>query len=72
MQKSTHTNSRAACCGRTAAGALIVGHSNTVPEIVAALSRASKVPPIGEEEFDTVYVVTVPTIGRVSVLRLKY
>ena len=52
--------------------ALIVGHSNTVPEIVAALSRASKVPPIGEEEFDTVYVVTVPTIGRVSVLRFKY
>jgi len=52
--------------------ALIVGHSNTVPEIVAALSRVSKVPPIGEEEFDTVYVVTVPTIGRVSVLRFKY
>ena len=52
--------------------ALIVGHSNTVPEIVAALSRAQNVPPIGEEEFDTVYVVTVPTIGRVSVLRLKY
>ena len=52
--------------------ALIVGHSNTVPEIVAALARVEKVPPIGEEEFDTVYVVTVPTIGKVSVLRLKY
>jgi broad specificity phosphatase PhoE len=52
--------------------ALIVGHSNTVPEIVAALSRVENVPPIGEEEFDTLYVVTVPTIGKVSVLRLKY
>jgi len=52
--------------------ALIVGHSNTVPEIVAALSRIENVPPIGEEEFDTLYVVTVPTIGKVSVLRLKY
>jgi len=52
--------------------ALIVGHSNTVPEIVAAMSGAENVPPIGEEEFDTVYVVTVPTIGKVSVLRLKY
>jgi broad specificity phosphatase PhoE len=52
--------------------ALVVGHSNTVPEIVAALARVNDVPPIGEEEFDTIYVVTVPTIGRVSVLRLKY
>jgi phosphohistidine phosphatase SixA len=52
--------------------ALIVGHSNTVPEIVAALARAEKVPPMGDEEFDTLYVVTVPTIGKASVLRLKY
>jgi len=52
--------------------ALIVGHSNTVPEIVAALARVQTVPPIAEEEFDTLYVVTVPTIGKVSVLRMKY
>ena len=52
--------------------ALIIGHSNTVPEIVAALSGSKGVPPIGEEEFDTMYVVTVPTIGKASVLRLKY
>jgi len=52
--------------------ALVVGHSNTVPEIVSALARISDVPPIGEEEYDTLYVVTVPTIGKVSVLRLKY
>ncbi|MEJ0084242.1 MAG: phosphoglycerate mutase family protein [Pseudomonadota bacterium] len=52
--------------------ALVIGHSNTVPEIVAALSGADNVPPIGEEEFDTLYVVTVPTIGKASVLRMKY
>ncbi|HLA72750.1 MAG TPA: phosphoglycerate mutase family protein [Steroidobacteraceae bacterium] len=52
--------------------ALVIGHSNTVPEIVAALAHAGKVPPIGEEEFDTLYVVTVPTIGKASVLRMKY
>jgi len=52
--------------------ALIVGHSNTVPEIVRALSGADNVPPIGEEEFDTLYVVAVPTIGKASVLRMKY
>jgi|SRR5690349_5262847 broad specificity phosphatase PhoE len=52
--------------------ALVVGHSNTVPQLVAELAHADKVPPIGEEEFDTLYVVTVPTIGRPSVLRMKY
>jgi phosphohistidine phosphatase SixA len=52
--------------------ALVVGHSNTVPEIVAALAKQDDVPPIGEEEFDTLYIVTVPTIGQASVLRVKY
>ena len=52
--------------------ALVVGHSNTVPEIVAALSSRDDVPPIAEDDFDTLYVVTVPTIGRASVLRMKY
>lgn len=51
--------------------ALVVGHSNTVPQIVAALA-GEETPPMGDEEFDTLYVVTVPTIGRASVLRLKY
>jgi broad specificity phosphatase PhoE len=52
--------------------ALIVGHSNTIPEIVAALTNQNNVPPMGDDEFDTLYVVTVPTIGKASVLRLKY
>ena len=52
--------------------AIVVGHSNTVPQIVAELTDTDAVPAIGDEEFDTMYVVTVPTIGRASVLRLKY
>ena len=51
---------------------LVVGHSNTVPEIVKALTGDEAVPPIGEEEYDTMYVVTVPSIGKASVLRIKY
>ena len=42
---------------------LVVGHSNTVPEIVRRLSRDGRVPPMGEDEYDTIYVVTVPTLG---------
>jgi broad specificity phosphatase PhoE len=52
--------------------ALVVGHSNTVPRLVQELSDADQVPAIGEDEFDTLYVVTVPTIGKASVLRMKY
>jgi len=52
--------------------AIVIGHSNTVPQLVKELSDASEVPAIGEEEFDTLYVVTVPTIGKASVLRMKY
>jgi broad specificity phosphatase PhoE len=52
--------------------ALVVGHGNTVPPLVKELSGADQVPAMGDEEFDTMYVVTVPTIGKASVLRLKY
>lgn len=52
--------------------AIVVGHSNTVPQLVAELAHVDKVPAIADEEFDTLYVVTVPTIGRPSVLRMKF
>ena len=41
-------------------------------EIVAALSGNSKVPEIGDEEYGTMYIVTVPRIGHANVLRLNY
>src|SRR5262249_27366177 len=36
--------------------ALVVGHSNTVPDIVRALTRAEHVPLYADEEFDTMYI----------------
>ena len=51
---------------------MVIGHANTVPDIVAALSGQSDIPPIGEEEFGTMYIVTVPRIGHANVLRLSY
>lgn len=50
---------------------LIVGHSNTVPALIQKLSGQT-VPEIGQNEYDNLYVVTVPSFGRSSVLRLKY
>ncbi len=52
--------------------ALVVGHSNTVPEILGELTDTGVVPFMNDDEFDTMYVVSVPTIGSASVLRLKY
>ncbi len=51
--------------------AMIVGHSDTVPDLVTELSGQS-VPPMRDDEYDNVYIVTVPTFGKASVLRLKY
>ncbi len=51
---------------------LIVGHSDTVPAIVAALSAEQGIAPIGDSEYDRMYIVTVPGIGRANVLRLSY
>jgi len=51
--------------------ALVVGHSNTIPAIVRKLSGMS-VADIPDDEYDNLYVVTVPSFGRSSVLRLKY
>lgn len=50
---------------------MIIGHSNTVPGLVEALS-GRKVPAMGETDFATVYVITRPRFSpaTVSVLRL--
>ena len=51
---------------------LIVGHSNTVPKIVAELSGNPNIPEIGDQEFGTMYIITVPRIGHANLLRLNY
>src|SRR5688500_14733808 len=41
---------------------LIVGHSNTVPEIVQAFTGVAPAP-MADDEFDRIYVVTLPADG---------
>jgi broad specificity phosphatase PhoE len=50
---------------------LVVGHSNTVPDIVGRLA-GEKVPPIADGDYDDLYVVSTPTFGPASVLRLTF
>jgi broad specificity phosphatase PhoE len=50
---------------------LIVGHSNTVPELIHELGDID-VPPIGDDEYDTLYVLSIPSFGHASLLRMAY
>lgn len=51
---------------------LIAGHTNTVPVIIQKLSGVT-IDPIGETEFDNLYVVIIPRWwGKTKVVRLKY
>ena len=50
---------------------LVAGHSNTVPDIVAALG-APKPAPICDMAYDNVYVVTVPPSGTATVVHARY
>jgi len=51
---------------------LIVGHSDTVPQIVAALSGMDSIPAMRDSQYGTMYIVTVPRLGRANLLRLEY
>jgi broad specificity phosphatase PhoE len=50
---------------------LIIGHSNTVPELIHEFG-AIDVPPIADDEYDTLYVLSIPSFGHASLLRLEY
>jgi broad specificity phosphatase PhoE len=50
---------------------LVVGHSNTVPGIVAALGAPTPAP-ICDAEYDNLYVVTIAADGKATVVREHY
>jgi phosphohistidine phosphatase SixA len=50
---------------------LIIGHSNTVPEVIKMLG-GDVVPKIDEKKFDDLFVVTVHGKGKAKVVQMKY
>src|SRR5437868_7656778 len=62
---------KAILSGHAGAVVLVVGHSNTIPAIVAALG-APRPPPICDSEYDGFYVVTVPATGPARVIHALY
>jgi broad specificity phosphatase PhoE len=51
---------------------LVVGHSDTMPRLVQALSGFRDIPPILPTEYGTLYIVTVPRVGRANLLSVDY
>jgi broad specificity phosphatase PhoE len=51
---------------------LVVGHSNTVPQLIGNMGASKKVPEIQEDEYDNIYVVTIPWFGKTKTIRLRY
>lgn len=51
--------------------ALIVGHSNTLPEIIRALG-GDAVPVIDDADYDNLYIVTIIERGTAKVARLRF
>ncbi len=51
---------------------LVVGHSNTLPVLIANLGASKKVPPIAEDEYDNIYVISIPWFGKTKTIRLRF
>ncbi|MGB5164144.1 MAG: phosphoglycerate mutase family protein [Woeseiaceae bacterium] len=51
---------------------LVVGHSDTVPVLIANLGASKKVPPIAEAEYDNIYIISIPWFGKTKTIRLRF
>lgn len=51
---------------------LVVGHSNTLPALIGNMGASKKVPPIAEDEYDNLYLVSIPWFGKTKTIRLRY
>jgi broad specificity phosphatase PhoE len=51
---------------------LVVGHSNTLPALIGNMGASKKVPPIADEEYDNIYIVSIPWFGKTKTIRLRY
>lgn len=58
--------------GPSGTAAVVVGHSNTVPAVIAGLTRNRITVTIDDSDYSSMFVVTVSTFGPPSVVRLRY
>ena len=51
---------------------LVVGHSDTVPVMIGAMGASKNVPYIDENEYDNMYIVSIPWFGKTKTIRVRY
>jgi len=51
---------------------LIVGHSNTLQGLIADVGASKNVPDIADNEYDNIYIVSIPWFGKTKTIRLRY
>lgn len=51
---------------------LVVGHSNTIPGLIADLGAHKGVPDIAENEYDNIYIISIPWFGKTKTIRMRY
>jgi len=51
---------------------LVVGHSDTVPAMIGNMGASKRVPAIAADEYDNIYIVSIPWFGKTKTLRLRY
>ncbi len=50
---------------------LVIGHSNTLPVLIANLGASKNVPAIAQNEFDNIYIISIPWFGKTKTIRLR-
>jgi phosphohistidine phosphatase SixA len=51
---------------------LVVGHSNTVPEMISLLTRGRESVVLDDAEYDAMFIVTIDHRNESALLRLRY
>jgi broad specificity phosphatase PhoE len=51
---------------------LVVGHRITIPAMIGNMGASKKVPDIDENEYDNIYIVSIPWFGKTKTIRLRY
>ena len=51
---------------------LVIAHSNTIAPMIEELQGSKRLPDWPEDDYDELYIVTIPWFGKVKTLRLHY
>ena len=51
---------------------LIVSGADTIAPLIDELHGSKRLPPFGPDDFNEIYIVTIPGYGKVKTLRLHY